>query len=254
MEESSAIQPKEDNRRGQEGSSIFEDDRSFHRDPDSATANLLVPSRPQSQRFHSHDNQVHDSRQNHTSRLWQVSLLLFTIVLSAFIFAAIKIYQSKGNFTSAQKHTFNTISTALVLALGLNFFVGRHRLALTIWRETHSFMAAQEAFKSLAKGSRSRILKQRYYNPRERELIFNIENLTDVITLAWVSRKRPWVKPWTTIICIAWVSSCPRLIPYHICPLSYGESSHMSLATQNVWREFLPLTVADVLRRSSLTL
>ena len=124
MEEPSVVRLR-DQERGREDS-IFDDDRSFRRDPDSSTAHLLVPSRPQSQRFHSHDDQAPDSRPDHVSRRWQIVWLLLTILLSAFIFATVKIYESLGNFTPAQKHTFNAISTALILALGLNFFVSRH--------------------------------------------------------------------------------------------------------------------------------
>ena len=187
--------------------SIFEDDRSFRRDPDSSTAHLLVPSRPQSQRFHSHVDQAPNSQRSHTSRPWQLSWWLLTITLSAFICVTIKIYQSRRNFTSVHKHTFNTITTALILVLGLNFFVSHHFLATIIRTETNQFAATQEAFKSVAKGSRSRILKLDSYNPRERELISNIENLTDVIILGLESSKKAWTKPWTTLLCIAWVRS-----------------------------------------------
>ena len=210
MEEPSVVRLR-DQGTGREDS-IFEDDRSFRRDPDSSTANLLVPTRPQSQRFHSHIDQTPDSQQGHTSRRWQFSWWLLTIILSAFICVAIKTYQSRGNFTSVQKHTFNTITMALTLVLGLNFFVSRHSLAMIIWTETNQFVLTQEAFKSVAKGSRSRILKLDNYIPRERELIFNIENLTDVIVLGWESSKRAWTKPWTTLLCIAWVRSPSRFV------------------------------------------
>lgn len=118
-----------DQERGQDDSR-FEDDSSSQRGPDSSTANLLVPLRPQSQRFHSHDNQAFRSPQTHTPALWQFSWWLLTVVLNALILATINIYKRLGNFTSVQKHTFNTISTALILGLGLNFFVGHHACAL----------------------------------------------------------------------------------------------------------------------------
>ena len=51
---------------------------------------------------------------------------LVTVIFCAFILATIRIYEQKGNFTNGQKHSFNTIITGLILALGLNFFV-RHR-------------------------------------------------------------------------------------------------------------------------------
>ena len=205
MEEPSVVRLR-DQEIGREDS-ILEDDRSFRRDPDSSTAQLLAPSRPQSQRFHSHVDQAHDSQTSRTSRPWQFFWWLLTITLSAFICVAIKIYQNPRNFTSVHKHTFNTITTALILILGLNFFVGHHFLAPVIRTETNQFAATQEAFKSVAKESRSRILKLDSYNPRERHLISNIENLTDVIILGWESSKKAWTKPWTTLLCIAWVRS-----------------------------------------------
>lgn len=98
---------------------------------DASTINLLAPPRPQSQRFHSHDHQSSHSNRSQPPRLWQISWCLLTIVLSAFILATVKIYQSQGNFDSAQKHIFNTITTALILALGLNFFVSHQARALS---------------------------------------------------------------------------------------------------------------------------
>lgn len=109
-----------------QGESIVEDDKSTQRDPDSSTANLLVPSRPQSQHYFSHDSQAQDLQQTHAPLLWRFFWWLLTITLCALIFAMIKIYTSLQNFTSVQKHTFNTITTALLLALGLKFFVNDH--------------------------------------------------------------------------------------------------------------------------------
>lgn len=51
--------------------------------------------------------------------------------------------------------------------------------------EANRSMALQEAFESVAKGSRSKILKQKGEDLREKELTSNIENLTDVIRLGW---------------------------------------------------------------------
>ena len=216
MEGLSAVRLR-DQERGQEDS-IFDDDRSFRHDPDSSSVHLLVPPRPQSQRFHSHEIQLDDSQPSHTIRLWQTCWFLLTIVLSIFIFATVKIYQSRGNFAPVQKHTFNTISTALILALGLNFFVSHPTLALTTCAETDSIIATQEAFKSLAKGSQSRILKLENYTAREKELISNIENLTDVIILGWKSCRKPYTKPWTAIFCITWVRSPSRFLSCVIYP------------------------------------
>ena len=149
------------------------------------------------------------------------------------------------------KHTFNTITTALILILGLNFFVGHHFLAPIIRTETYQFAATQEAFKSVAKGSRSRILKLDSYNPRERDLISNIENLTDVIILGWESSKKAWTKPWTTLLCIAWVRSpSDSYTTYLIAPPRCRETSFLSLCTKITLRRSLTLTIANESRRS----
>lgn len=89
-------------------------------------------------------------------------------------------------------------------------------MLLKIEVDTHLFLGTQEAFKSLAKGSRWRILKQDYYNPREKDSISNIENLTDVVRLAWESLKSPSRKPWTTLLCITWVSRLSQFVPTSI--------------------------------------
>ena len=224
MEGPSAVRLR-DQDRGQE-ESLFDDDRSFRHDPDSSSVHLLVPPRPQSQRFHSHEIQVDNSQQSHTARLWQTFWFLFTIVLNIFIFATVKIYQSRGNFAPVQKHTFNTISTALILALGLNFFVCHPSLTWTTCDETDSIIATQEAFKSLAKGSRSRILKLANYSPREKELVSNIENLTDVIILGWKSCKKPNAKPWIALLCITWVRSPSRSL---LCFISRKNVKNLGL-------------------------
>ena len=51
--------------------------------------------------------------------------LIFTIIINTIIVVAVRLYQLKGTFSPAQKHAFNTISTFLLLVLGLNFFVSR---------------------------------------------------------------------------------------------------------------------------------
>ena len=63
----------------------------------------------------------------------------------------------------------------------------------------------QEAFKTLAKGSRTKLLARNRYDAQERERIENIENLTDVCRLGWESHMKPCTKPWITLFCIAWV-------------------------------------------------
>ena len=48
---------------------------------------------------------------------------LGTVVLLILILATFEIYESKGNFPSGQKITYNVVITGLSLILGLNFFV-----------------------------------------------------------------------------------------------------------------------------------
>lgn len=56
----------------------------------------------------------------------QVWRWFVTAAFVAIILATFKIYENKGNFTSAQKTNYYVITTALVLGLGLNFFVSAH--------------------------------------------------------------------------------------------------------------------------------
>ena len=76
--------------------------------------------------------QDHHSKPQHSHRppLWQIVWWLLTLTISALILLVVKIYEALGNFTSVQKHTFNAISTALILGLGLNFFGCHHAYVL----------------------------------------------------------------------------------------------------------------------------
>ena len=77
-------------------------------------------------------DQDHDGppEQSHPPLLWQISWWLLTLSPSAFILVTIKIYQNEGSVMSVQKHTFNAISTALILGFGLNFFANCHSHAI----------------------------------------------------------------------------------------------------------------------------
>lgn len=50
---------------------------------------------------------------------------VLTIVFSISIFVVAKTYLAKGIITKTQKATYNLIQTALILALGLSFFVSK---------------------------------------------------------------------------------------------------------------------------------
>lgn len=57
---------------------------------------------------------------------------LVTSIFIAFVFATLKVYQNKGNFSARQKTNFNVIITAESLCLGLNFFVS-HKVHAPGW-------------------------------------------------------------------------------------------------------------------------
>ena len=51
-----------------------------------------------------------------------LSLWIWTIVLTILLVVTVNIYEAKGVITSAQKDTYNVLTTALILLLGLSFF------------------------------------------------------------------------------------------------------------------------------------
>lgn len=53
----------------------------------------------------------------------QMSRLIFTVVLVAFLLITLRMYKNKGTVAHTDKIVFNTIITCLNLALGLNFLV-----------------------------------------------------------------------------------------------------------------------------------
>jgi len=53
----------------------------------------------------------------------QALRLIFTIILVILYVASLKIYQDEGNIRHQNKEVFNTVTTVLSLALGLNFLV-----------------------------------------------------------------------------------------------------------------------------------
>lgn len=66
---------------------------------------------------------------DHPRQIWslllpQTARWLGTVVLSILLVLVLRIYSSKGNFTSNDKDVFNVIVTGLSVGLGINFFVG----------------------------------------------------------------------------------------------------------------------------------
>lgn len=53
-----------------------------------------------------------------------------TVFCTSVLVTVVRIYQAKHNFTSAHKAAFYTLTLALTLGLGLNFFVSAGLLAL----------------------------------------------------------------------------------------------------------------------------
>ncbi|KAL2041509.1 hypothetical protein N7G274_005891 [Stereocaulon virgatum] len=130
---------------------------------------------------HGPHEQVFNSKKQ-TRRLFfaQFFRWLGTVGFVALILVTLKIFESNKNFSHISKYLLNTICTALILGLGLNFF---------------------EAFKDIAKVLRWRILAYRRNSVREVDLILGIESLSKVVQLAWVSRR----KFLTVLTCISWL-------------------------------------------------
>lgn len=109
--------------------------------------------------------------------------LLGTIVFGTLIIIVIRAYQLKGNISKGQKHAFNTLSTGLILFLGLSFF---------------------DAFKSLAKAAGPKLARSTLldWGKDEKYLVDKLDSLMAVLILA----KKAWIKNGTIWFCIAWIA------------------------------------------------
>ncbi|KAL8835191.1 MAG: hypothetical protein Q9176_007047 [Flavoplaca citrina] len=107
--------------------------------------------------------------------------LLFTAVLVALVIITLTIYDNRQAIAHKDKNAFNTITTILNLALGLNFL---------------------EAFKDMAKVLRWRVLANRKFTVRETDLILGGESLVKLSTLMRESMK----KPLTCSVCACWLA------------------------------------------------
>ena len=74
---------------------------------------------------------------------------LLTTFLTALQVVIPKIFEAKGNFTSAQKSTFTAIMLALALLLGHNFLVGTTRVIVI----THQILIRLPRFRLALKSS-----------------------------------------------------------------------------------------------------
>lgn len=83
---------------------------------------------------------VHNTRVEYTGQtlphVWKYSFRwVLTVIFICLVVATVKIYQDKGVITRTQKDTFNVITVALSLALGINFFVSQSAHAqCNMWR------------------------------------------------------------------------------------------------------------------------
>ena len=119
---------------------------------------------------------------------------LITLLINAFILVTVNIYHKRDRFPAHQKHTFNIISTGLILGLGLNFFVSSCPFATSSQSIGTDSLGLKEVFKGVAKAS----------GPRLR--MDGLENLTNVIAIAFKARNEVAVFS----CCVGWVSPSLR--------------------------------------------
>ncbi|KAL9604703.1 MAG: hypothetical protein Q9179_001770 [Wetmoreana sp. 5 TL-2023] len=99
-----------------------------------------------------------------------LALWLVTAFLTALLIGTVKIYQAKGNFTSADKAAFNTVMLILTFLLGLNFL---------------------KSFEVLAKALRPTLQKRAGQGTEEEQLITRVGSLLNVCKLWWISLRKP---------------------------------------------------------------
>ena len=176
-------------------------------DTDEAFQSTAAGPYPVEQGDYAKPTVFNSDRQTRTLFLRQSARWLVTVIFVSFVAITFKIYEKKGNVPPTQKSTFNAIITALILGLGLNFFVSHNVLASMMQVKSNCYSKFQEAFKSAAKLLRWRILARKGHSIREVDLIVGVENLTNVVVLGLESL----MKPATLLLCISWVSRCCAL-------------------------------------------
>ena len=155
---------------------------------------------------------------------------LITLLLNAFIVVTVNIYHKRDRFPAHQKHTFNIISTGLILGLGLNFFVSSCPFATSSQSIGTDSLELKEVFKGVAKAS----------GPRLR--MDGLENLTHVVVLAFKARNEIAV----VSCCVGWVS--PYL--YWAFQLWHTERSRLMLLIW--WAHDSCLMLRDLLAEAFL--
>lgn len=86
-----------------------------------------APSAPSATDIH---EQEQEKSPNLSKELKLLGRWVLTIVFTISIFVVAKIYLAKGNIAKSQKATYSLIQTALILALGLNFFVSNETICV----------------------------------------------------------------------------------------------------------------------------
>lgn len=107
--------------------------------------------------------------------------LFFTLLLIALYIMIFVLFEHYNNISHHRMIWYNTISTIINLALGLNFL---------------------EAFKDMAKVLRWRVLADRSFTVREVDLILSGESLLSLGTLMWESAKKPLI----LLVCTSWIA------------------------------------------------
>ena len=105
---------------------------SFHLDEDDTSSH----GHDNDTSYHGHGNGPEsgpitsiDHSPAHTHPVWPGFVwLMITFIVNALIIVVVRSYQLKGNISKNQKHVFNTLSTGLILILGLNFLRRQHRM------------------------------------------------------------------------------------------------------------------------------
>ena len=152
------------------------------------------PQKP-SQDNYNNNNDNHPAgrrhRRHHHHQHATVRRLLFpwiwTILLTVTLIVVVKVYEGKDVITAHEKDSFNGLSTALILLLGLSFF---------------------EAFKALARGLRPRI--HRWFQPPEeaKYLVDGFDNMLQVVELTF--KRIPGISFGLRAFCVLWVSQEAR--------------------------------------------
>lgn len=139
------------------------------------------------------------------SRFWTHLGIGFTILLAILIGLVVLIYVKKENMTRAQKHIFETLTTGLLLFLGLNFAVSCDHDVVRI-QANLILTNSKEAFKDLADHSHKLILARSQWARQHEATVNEISSFKTVMELA-ASRVPATVR----LVAIGWVSL--RTIP-----------------------------------------